>query len=328
MRYVCPSVGPRSILENVGERLPAMAPNAEYLTLFFPGLYLRSQLVNRSKSGTITTITPLHLLHGFFAVDAVIPQRNLISVSLSLKPNSQILRQKSGAAKKVKLVIVKSEMRLLFLTFESSLRNSWISSVKKVGIHRSLQLAKSVHIAVQKGSQTTRAQNLFSTLVLPQTLIFFFTESKREFGDYNSTKYYYKSQNVASVRVFSSGRPCNDLTIFSSMDTETRGSFTNLALYENFLSCFGKKAHLTVTPEVFHETMFIYCLNLSSEPHSSSNPGVTLDAVDRKVSMISAGVLDLDIVFRNPTTDNLLLNLIGFYDTSIIFNEDGAVVDD
>ena len=245
---------------------------------------------------------------------------------MSLRPERQLLRQKSGSTLKLKLVIKKSYLRLLYVSFMPALAAQWKNSIRSLGLHRSIQLCKSTHITVAKGSHSVRGSNIFSSLVVPQTMVFFFTKENVAWGNSLDSRFVFRSQDVTQIKIFKNGKPCQDDTVFSSMETKKRNSFTHYALYRNFLSCFGDKAKLTVDLESFFENVFVYCVNLSADPRVNDEFGIMKNAEERRVSFVESAVLDIDVTFGAPVDDNYVLFFLGFYDSELHFNDEGLVI--
>ena len=117
-------------------------------------LWLRSSVKN-----PITTLTPMKLLHGFFALKCWYPQRQTLNLSITLAdPRTFIVRDPSSAID-YRLAPITSRLHTTYAIFLSSLREKWISSIERLNLRRCLQLPKTTHTILQKQQQELRISN-------------------------------------------------------------------------------------------------------------------------------------------------------------------------
>ena len=84
---------------------------------------------------------------------------------------------------KYKITIVDAWLRLLYGQMLPEIGLRWESSIKSLGLQRNLQLGKTVHISVAKGSSTCRLTNVFSFGTIPASLVIWLQDTESEIGN-------------------------------------------------------------------------------------------------------------------------------------------------
>ena len=309
--------------------LPQIQKIFEDKAKFNPGLYHRSQLMSVSRERSIVTITPLRFLQPFWTLSAFLPMRQTISMDLSLNDDKAIFVLKDGvsAATKYKLTVVKSNLRLFYGVFLPNLKERWLNSISTLGLRRNLQVTKNNYIVVPTGSQSIRMTNCFSFGLLPATVVLFFTRSSCEFGNWSDTKFKYENVDLTAIKLFKSGQPLEFNKQLSDLKVTEKNSEDHIFLYHQFVQTFGPKAaHESL--DSFFQDMFLYCVPLCRNPRLGNDYGVVDDPADRVLSFGEASTLDIDIVFKTPTTQEYLFHCNGLFDIFVSFDSFGQVLQD
>ena len=174
---------------------------------FFLGLYLRAMWLKSSKTHDIVTVTPLRLLSHFFKINAFVPERQPITLSIVLQDPQHFFILDDGATATIKyhLICKTSQLRLLYAIVLPSLRSNFLGSIEKLGIRRSLQLTKNTYKIILKGAQNAKMQNVFQFGVLPSSIVMYMTKSSATYGNWKDIATY-GHYDVQTISLFINGK--------------------------------------------------------------------------------------------------------------------------
>ena len=137
--------------------------------------------------------------------------------------------------------------------------------------------------------------------LLPEFVSVVFMKETTHYGDFTNS-FSYANCNVTSLALFKNG-------IAHFLNQESQGaeilenSHRHYLWYDEFLKCYGSEAS-SVSPQRFFHDLFVFTFDLTSVPlfweHSKDN---TSD----RLNLVSAGILDLEVTFKAPLAENLIL---------------------
>ena len=292
---------------------------------FNVGLYYRSRALAKSRAGNVVTRTPLKYLHPFWNAQMFYPQRQVLSMGLTLKPDSCLLivpKDKSG--RDFKLTVEEMYLDLRYAVFLDPLRDRWLNSLNSLNLQRSVISNRSVHYLVKAGSSHARFSSVFSFSVTCKTLVLCFNAESAHQGDYSSNRYYYHHYLLSSLKVHVGGVPLISNTIHSTMDLSKKYGEEHFYWYQNMIQTFGKESH-DVTPECFYKDCFIFCVPIQGY-YYGNDYAMARETKERKLNFLTVGGIDIDLSFASPLPNNIMVHVIGIYDLLLQFAVDGSEV--
>ena len=285
--------------------------------------------MRKSSVRNIYTTTSMEFCHIFFKQKAFYPHRSTITVTMTMKDDSKILIVKDGRSStlKYKLVVKKIALRLRYATFTDKLRSRWLGSVNTLGLKRSMQATRTAHFTFNANQSTARVQSIFNYSAIPQSLLIFFQKESTFNGDYLNNRYCYKHHDLQSLKLHKSGIPLPQNARWDSMNLDQKYGVDHYYWYGNLSQMFGHSA-LNLNLDSFFEDVYVFCINLGENPRYSFNDiGYPREPDERRLSMITAGNLDVEFVFKNPLPQNTIAFFVGIYDIMLSWNVDGAPLD-
>ena len=297
--------------------------NQQALVKFNQGLWIRAAMLKISRTSSVTVTTPLKFLHSFFDLCHYYPNRNTITVQLSLKEDKQILCVKDGEASSIKyrLDITDIKLHLKYATFEQRIRLKWFESLSGTGLVRNFQAPKVVHFCMKKTTRNCRYASIFNFSVVANYFSIWFLTEKAHMGNFALNRFSYQCPDLQAVRVYKSGVPlsCNSLT--SDM-TITKHSYHTSFWYQRFLEFFGEASY-DITKECFFEDVFLLNWNMGANPLLSGDKAITLDHENRDLGPIDAGSIDVELEFRTALSENVNVYFCAWMDAEVAFDNNG-----
>ena len=110
------------------------------------------------------------------------------------------------------------------------------------------------------------------------------------------------------------------------MEPAQKNNRTTNFWHQQFLKVFGKPAYDIHVKDWFDD-LFVYSYVFCAKPPGDDTPIVTASPTDRKLSLHSAGNIDVHVEFHQALTVNKMLMCAGFYDIELNFDENGLMVD-
>ena len=159
-----------------------------------------------TKTHDIVTVTPLRFLSHYFKINAWVPERQVITLSIVLQDPQHFFILDDGAASTVKynLICKTSQLRLLYGIVLPSLRSNFLGSIEKLGIRRNLLLSKNTYKTVLKGAQNAKLQNIFQFGALPNSVVMYMTKSSAIYGNWKDIAKF-EHYDVQSISLFING---------------------------------------------------------------------------------------------------------------------------
>ena len=289
------------------------------------GLYYRSRALAKSREGNVVTKTPCHFLHPFWDGKMIYPQRQVVSMVMTLKPDSCILIVPDGkVGQDYKLTVESMYLDLKYCVFLDPLRDQWLHSLNSLNLQRSVIGNRSVHFLMKAGSSNARFASVFSFSVTCKTLVFCFTPESTHQGDYSSNRYYYHHYLLSSLKVHVGGLPLVSNTITGTQDLSKKYGFDHFFWYKNMLQTFGKNC-IFLTPESMYKDCFIFCVPIQGY-YYGNDYAMARETKERKLNFLTVGGIDMDISFAQPLPHNVMCNVMGIYDLLLSFAVDGSEV--
>ena len=108
------------------------------------------------------------------------------------------------------------------------------------------------------------------------------------------------------------------------MNLKQKYSSAHYMWYFYLVQMFGPSS-LELSVDSFFDDLYIFCFNLGENPRYTPNDnGYPRDPEERRLSMITAGNLDAEFVFRTPLPENTMAFFVGIYDIMLGFSVDGV----
>ena len=292
---------------------------------FNSGLYYRSRALAKSRESNVVTKTPCHFLHPFWDAKMIYPQRQVVSMTLTLKPDSCILVIPTGKkGQDYKLTVESMYLDLKYAVFLDPLRDRWLQSINALNLQRSVIGNRSVHFLMKGGASNARFASVFSFSVTCKTLVFCFTPESVHQGDYLNNRHYYHHYFLSSLKIHVGGVPLISNSIHSTLNLKKKYGEDHFYFYENMLQTFGKEA-IFLTPESMYRDCFIFCVPIQGY-YYGNDFAMAREIKERKLNFLSVGGIDMDLSFAEPLPHNVMVNVIGIYDLLLKFGVDGSEV--
>ena len=171
------------------------------------GSWLRSELLRSSARKDIVLSCRLSCVHPFFLLQLIYPLRTQLVLELTLKDDKAMIIRAEGNTNNYSLEMKQIYLRIRYCTFDSRIRERWISAMSQAKITRNIQIAKHAFYTLNTGTTTARFPGLFASSVNPVCLIAFFTSQDQQNGNYRTNKFSYKDIGLKSYSIFADGSP-------------------------------------------------------------------------------------------------------------------------
>ena len=291
------------------------------------GLWLRSRMLAKSRDRDIVTIAPLSLLHPLFAMQAWYPHRTNLGVTINMRNDSQILMLKEGSTEQVKLTVTDIYLSMKYGTYRNDLRTRWMKNISSLGLRRNLQVFKTHEFPIAKDATFARYPSIFSFGTAPQTLMIWVQPARIHGGNFTNNRYCFKNFGLDTLKVFLSGIPLKRNTLWQGMNLGKRYSYFHFYWYKRVIETFGQEAK-DVSLDSFYDDTFVYCVSLAKNPRYGDDYGFTHDPSLRKVSFIEGSTIDVEMIFKEPMEEPMLVSFCGLFDIVVGMDADGIPLDE
>ena len=166
------------------------------------GLWLRAALMKGSKDDVVYISCPLKYLSPLFAANMYMPTRSIMSLSLSMRDDSQILCVSSSDTNKYKIEVKDIYLKLKYATYHDQVKERWESAIDANGLRRNVQCDRTSYFVMKQGSASARFQSIFSFSVTPCVLICYFLTEKTFIGNFSANRYSFQDPGVKSIQIF------------------------------------------------------------------------------------------------------------------------------
>lgn len=171
-----------------------------------PGSWLRSIMLRESATKDVILSCRLSCIHPFFMLQLVYPLRTQLQLELTLKDDKAMLLRPSSDSENYTLEMQQIYLKMRYCSFDSRIRDRWISAMSQAKITRNIQIARHAFYTLNTGTTTSRFPGLFASSVNPICLIAFFTSQEQENGNYRTNKFSYQDIGVTSYSIFADGQ--------------------------------------------------------------------------------------------------------------------------
>ena len=286
------------------------------------GLWLRAAFMKGSRTETVWISCPLKFLSPLFSAHMYLPTRSIMSLSLSMRNDSQLLCVASTDKEKYKLEVKDIFLNLKYATYHDQVKDRWETAIDANGLRRNVQCDRTSYFVMKEKSTSARFQSIFSFSVTPCVLICYFLTEKTFIGNYSANRYSFQNPGVKSIQIFKNSIGHSENSNTTSMNIK-KNSKHHLYWYKQFLSVFGSPSH-DIQPDQFLDDMFLMCWNMTVSPTVENEPLIGLDSQNLRLSPIDAGSIDVTIELENATTENLVVFFLGFFQQEIVFDKNGV----
>ena len=278
-------------------------------------------MLKKSRTGVVKLKCPLKFLNPLFAAPMYLPARNIISLTLSLRDDKQLLCVSSSDNVKYKIEMKEISLKLKHVTFHDKIKERWEAAIDAHGLRRNVQCDKMSHFVMKKGVQSFRFPSIFSWSTIPSLLLVFFQKESTIIGDASSNRYCFKDPGLRSVSLFKNGisHPNNLETTNMKME---KNSDDHMYWYSKLMRFFGETAY-DIAPDQYIDNLFILSWNMTVAPLVEDETLIATDARKLNLSPIDAGSLDFQLETHEALTTNYMIYFLGFYSQELIFTKNG-----
>ena len=287
-------------------------------------MWLRAAMLKPSKDGVVYLKCPLSLLSPLFAANMYLQTRSIMSLTLSMRDDSQLLCVSSEDKNKYKLEVEDVYLNLLYANYHEKVKEKWENAIDAHGLRRNVQCDKTSYFIMKKGSKSARFPSIFSFSATPCVLVSYFLKESTYLGNYSDNRYSFQNPKLRTIQVFKNSVALYDNQFTSNMNIK-KNSLCHMYWYEKFLKIFGDPSH-DIAPDQYLEDLFLLTWNLTVSPMIENEPLVSMDSRDLHLSPIDAGSLDVTIELHEELSDNLVCFFLGFYQQEIVFDKNGVPV--
>ena len=139
--------------------------------------------------------------------------------------------------------------------------------------------------------------------------------------------YFYGTFSIAfaEIQIYKSGRPIYQNERTKGLVIE-RNSPDLMYFYQAFLNCFGEPSY-DISPERFHNDLFVLAFNLSSNPLIEKEKLVSMSSSARALAPLTAGVLDAEIQLKEALSENMLVFFCSVSEVLVNFDQNGIPIE-
>ena len=290
------------------------------------GLFERAMMLKSPESnGEFTFIVPLKLLHSFFSLSTVYPQKRILSIEMELNPSSKTLITEPDVARpdSYDICLTSIYLDLSYVTFEANFRIKWMNLINESYLIRTYPCEKVTHHTLSKSSFFHYVPNIIPYGPFPSRLLLAFIKEPVHGGNH-SNPFIYQHENIKSIQVYMNGVEHNDNPSMRDMDCSDQWGIHTFQWYSRFLKVMHKNAE-TVSFKRFFSEMYVFAIDLSSNPSHVMKDPIT---GARKLDLISSGALDIHFQFKSLPETNIVVKVIAFHTGVVKFDASGELIDD
>ena len=287
---------------------------------FNEGSYERALILKESATGGFTFLVNLSLLHHFFNLDILYPQKRLVSIELKLNDPSKTLIKAASDTEKYRLSVVEAHLDLSYVTLEAAIRSRYYELISQENLMRTYPLTRETHFSLKSGMKIYYLPQCTAYGQSANFLTILLTEEESHIGNY-SNRYVYKPHDLKTLNLFRNGGPHWLNAHMSGMDLSRKTSKHVYHLYKEFLSMYPKTAE-SVSLSKFFSDFFIFCVDLTAVPPEMRKQ----DDGKQNLSLITSTSLDLSLEFNKATTKNLIVHVISNHYSVASFGPTGEII--
>ena len=196
------------------------------------GLWLRAAMM-KTRNKTVKFSCPMKFLSPLFSAHMYLPTRSIISLTFSLRDDSQILCVSKSDTRKYKTEVKDISLRLKYGTFYDRVQEKWENAIDQHGLRRNIQCDKTSYFVMKKGTKSARFQSIFSFSALPSVVICYFLKESTWLGNYSDNRFSFQDPGVRTIALFRNGVSHGDNEMTCDMDLSKNG-FHHMFWYHRF----------------------------------------------------------------------------------------------
>ena len=290
---------------------------------FNEGLYQRALMIMDSADDGFTFCIPLKLLHCFFSLDCIYPQKRIINIDMELNGDNKNLIKPETHSDNYELTVSKICLDLAYVTYENAFKLKWYSSINNSMLTRAFPCEKVTHHTLSNSTMFHYVPNIIPFGIFPRAIVIAFIDEKIHKGMF-ANSYVYTHKKLKTIQVFKNGVGHQDNDSMANMNMENMWTLNCFQWYSRFLKVMPNCSD-SVSYEKFYKEQFVYCIDLSSNPSSLMKDSVTKE---RYLDLLTSGSLDINFQFSELPQDNLVVKIIALHTQVANFDASGELMSD
>ena len=186
---------------------------------FNEGLYQRALMIMDSADDGFTFCIPLKLLHCFFSLDCIYPQKRIINIDMELNGDNKNLIKPETHTDNYELTVSKICLDLAYVTYENAFKLKWYSSINNSMLTRAFPCEKVTHHTLSNSTMFHYVPNIIPFGIFPRAIVIAFIDEKIHKGMF-ANSYVYTHKKLKTIQVFKNGVGHQDNDSMANMNME------------------------------------------------------------------------------------------------------------